>query len=229
MTNEKLKRRQRRTKTKRSFMVRKISKHNNKKCKSLRKPRGKIYGGMPNCGNKSLFQVPLYTEQIANWKPLSCSRADPRNCGPTALKFIFPNINQSQIQDLSFDVEPTGITLERFNQHLYQQVTHLALTMTTLRIVLPDIIDFFKTYLLSGYISVIGLESADSIGHITTIAKDLNDNIVIFDGQTNMAYVNGDLINFVKRFNSIYLWCSEHINKHSRDSSDSQSRKKGKY
>ena len=228
MTNEKLKRRQRRTKTKRSFMVRKISKHNNKKCKSLRKSRGKIYGGMPNCGNKSLFQVPLYTEQIAIWKPLSCSRADPRNCGPTALKFIFPNINQSQIQNLSVDVEADGITLERFNQHLYQQVTHLALTMTPLHIVLPDIIDFFKTYLLSGYISVIGLESADN-RHITTIAIDLNDIIIIFDGQTNMAYTNGELINYVERYNSIYLWCSEHINKHGRDSSDSEYRKKGKH
>ena len=59
MTNEKLKRRQRRTKTKRSFMVRKISKH-----------RGKLYGGMPNCGNKSLFQRPLFIEQIENWNRL---------------------------------------------------------------------------------------------------------------------------------------------------------------
>ena len=217
MTNEKLKRRQRRTKTKRSFMVRKISKH-----------RGKLYGGMPNCGNKSLFQRPLFIEQIENWKPLSCSRVDPRNCGPTALKFLFPNINQSQIQDLSVDVEDSGISLERFNQYLFQQVTHLAVATTVLRIVLPDIIDFFKTYLLSAYISVIGLES-DDYRHITTIAKDLNDNIIIFDGQSNMAYANGDLINFVERFNFIYLWCSEHINKHSRDSSDSQSRKKVKY
>ena len=210
-------------------MVRKISiKHKiNKKCKSLRKHKGKFYGGMPNyCGDKSLFQRVLYVEQIENWKPLSCSRFDAKNCGPTALKFIFPNINQSQIQDLSVDVETTGITLERFNQHLFEQIIHLDVTTTKLPIVLPDILFFFKTYLLPGYISVIGLESVEIMNHITTIAKDLNDNIILFDGQSNMAYVNNDLIDYMKKYNFIYLWCSKHKYKHIIDLSSNQSSKK---
>ena len=141
-------------------MVRKISINHkiNKKCKSLRKYKSKFYGGMPNyCGNKSLFQRVLYKEQIENWKPLLCSRFNAKNCGPTALKFIFPNMNPSHIQDLSVDVETTGITLERFNQFLFEQIIHLDVTTTKLPIVLPDILIFFKTNLLPGYISVIGL------------------------------------------------------------------------
>jgi len=176
--------------------------------------------------NKSLFQKILYNEQIENWKPLSCSRLDSKNCGPTALKFIFPNINHSQIQDLSVDVETTGITLERFNQVLFEQIIHLDVTMTKLLIVLPDILIFFKTNLLPGYISVIGLESVGIMNHITTIAKDVNDNIVLFDGQSNMAYVNNEVFDYIKKYKFIYVWCIKHKYKHIIDLSSNQSNKK---
>ena len=210
-------------------MVRKISINHkiNKKCKSLRKYKSKFYGGMPNyCGNKSLFQRVLYKEQIENWKPLLCSRFNAKNCGPTALKFIFPNMNPSHIQDLSVDVETTGITLERFNQFLFEQIIHLDVTTTKLPIVLPDILIFLKTNLLPGYISVIGLESVEIMNHITTIAKDLNDNIILFDGQSNMMYVNNDVFDYLKIYNIIYVWCSKHKYKHTTDFSSNQSTKK---
>jgi hypothetical protein len=210
-------------------MVRKISiKHKiNKKCKSLIKYKSKIYGGMPNyCGNKSLFQTVLYNEQIENWKPLRCTQPDPKNCGPTALKFIFPKINHSHIQDLSVNVETTGITLERFNQFLFEQIIHLDVTTTRLPIVLQDIMSFFKTNLLPGYISVIGLETVGIMNHITTIAKDVNDNIVLFDGQSNMAYVNNEVFDYIKKYKFIYVWCSKHKYKHIIDLSSNQSNKK---
>ena len=109
---------------------------------------------------------------------------------------------------------------------MFEQIIHLDVTTTKLPIVLPDILVFFKTYLLPGYISVIGLESVEIMNHITTIAKDLNDNIILFDGQSNMAYVNNDLIDYMKKYNFIYLWCSKHKYKHIIDLSSNQSSKK---
>ena len=128
-------------------MVRKISiKHKPKnKCKSLITYKGNFYGGMPNyCGNKSIFQTILYNDQIDNWKPLSCSRLDSKNCGPTALKLLFPNMNHRDIQDLSVDVETTGITLERFNEVMFEQIIHLDVTMVKYPIVLSNILIFLK-------------------------------------------------------------------------------------
>ena len=70
---------------------------------------------------------------------------------------------------------------------------------------------YFKTNLLPGYISVIGLETVGIMNHITTSAKDVNDNIVLFDGQSNKAYVNNDVFDYIKKYKFIYVWCSKHI------------------
>ena len=181
-----------------------------KKYRSSRKSKSKFYGGMPGyCGKKNLLQTILYIEQITNWKPLSCAISDPKNCGPTALKLMFPKMSDSKIQDLSYAVERSGITLEQFNEVMYEQLTQLDVIMTSIRI-LPDILIFFKKNLIPGYLTVIGLEGAGSINHITTVAKDLNDNIILFDGQTNSAFTNDDIIKYITAYTYMYIWCSKH-------------------
>ena len=64
------------------------------------------------------------------------------------------------------------------------------------------------------------------VNHITTIARDLNDNIILFDGQFNMAYINDGVIDYMKIYNFIYIWCSKHKYKHIIDASLNESRKK---
>ena len=61
---------------------------------------------------------------------------------------------------------------------------------------------------------------------IIVLNKDLNDNIILFDGQSNMMYVNNDVLDYMKKYNFIYLWCSIHKYKHTTDFSSNQSTKK---
>ena len=60
------------------------------------------------------------------------------------------------------------------------------------------------------------------MNHIKTIARDLNDNIILFDGQFNMAYNYNGVLDYLKIYNFIYLWCSEHKYKDTIDSIQSK-------
>ena len=179
------------------------------------------------CGDTELLQNPLTDEQINTWKPLHCSVDDPLNCGPTALKLMYPNIDPIRLQELSNKVERTGITLEEFNKELYENLSHLRIheVEIDLRSTSFDVLDFFKKNLRSGNITVIGTHrsAADREpnnrlsheNHITTIAKSLHGDIFLFDGQVNMGYKNEDIHKYLEQGNyiSILIWCGKHKNK----------------
>ena len=160
------------------------------KKQKLRRKKSRYLSRYASCGEKYLFQQPITTEQINNWKPLLCSVSDPRNCGPTALKFLFPEMGEEKIQFLSFKTEKRGATLEEFNQIMYDQTKHLDLSTHVNSLLSLNILDFFRKTLNAGNITVIGLENNTRyppVKHITTIAKDFKNDIYLFDGQTPQA------------------------------------------
>ena len=196
----------------------------------LRKKKSRNVLRYASCGEKYLFQQPITTEQINNWTPLLCSVSDPRNCGPTALKFLFPEMGEEKIQFLSFKTEKRGATLEEFSQFMYDQTKHLDLYTHVNSLVSLDILDFFRKTLNAGNITVIGLENNTRyppIKHITTIAKDFKNDIYLFDGQTNTGYMNEQIIQYINsvNYNIMYIWCSKHKRKRKRSSPTP----KGKY
>lgn len=177
------------------------------------------------CGEKHLLQTLLSMDQIQNWKPLSCSLDNPQNCGPTALKFMFPKINDSEVQELSSRVEQSGITLNQFNEFMYSQLQHLDVTISQIYLVFFNILDFFRKNLFLGCITVVGLSGSRG-SHMTTIARDLNNNIIMFDGQRNIGYTNNEIIDYIVHgsYTNMYIWCSKHKYKRPR-STTSSSRK----
>jgi hypothetical protein len=98
---------------------------------------------------------------------------------------------------------------------------------------LPNLLNFFRTNLLPGYVTVIWLANPvdGGTGHVTTVLR-MNDQLVLFDGQTNRRYINGAIVNYVRVYGNIYLWCNKHKNKHrfkpmiEESESESQSSKK---
>jgi hypothetical protein len=174
------------------------------------------------CGDKQLLQTVLTMDQIMNWNPLSYSSACPKNCGPTAVKFIFPHVDPLEVQELSAKVELTGIGLQEFNTFLYNQIQHLDVNAVHINIVFFNILEFFRKNLYPGNVTLVGLSGPKS-QHITTVAKDLNNNILLFEGQINRGYINKEIVDYISKsqFYEMFIWCSKHKNKHSRDSTKS--------
>jgi surface protein len=182
----------------------------------------------PICGDKSLFQTGFadnVTEYLDNWRPLECSVSKPANCGPTALKFVLPALPREPFQALSDAVQTSGIKFADFNQFFYDKVRHLDLHYTTLKTddILPNLLNIFRTNLLPGYATLIRL--ADPVvkgrmNHITTIVR--LDQLILFEGQYNKKIAEDAIVDHVRGFRTICLWCNKHKNKHRLDEEESQ-------
>jgi surface protein len=188
----------------------------------------------PICGDKSLFQVGFVNDTLVNWRPLECSMSNPdnpKNCVPTAFHFIFPKNDRAQFQALSDDVQTTGVTLLRLNEFFYDLVRHLDLDYTTLDTrmnvrgeLLPNLLNVFRTNLLPGYATLLLVADPvhGAMDHLTTIVRTNDDNLVLFDGQTNTIIAENAIVDYVRRYRNIRLWCNKHKNKHRLDEEESQ-------
>ena len=158
----------------------------------------------------SLFQVSITDDQIHSWHPLSANCDFPQNCGPTALA-ITRVIPRPKAQQLATAVETTGIDLVEFTQLMlaYMPRHNIALmSHQPIQFVFPLI----NTKLFNSHITILGLsrETDDKHArHITTMAKDINGNIWVFDGQTRYYYTNEAALQYLSYYTHFYYWCTD--------------------
>ena len=163
----------------------------------------------------SLFQVEITDEQINKWFPLKCNINNPKNCGPTALA-LTNVIPKQKAQEVSKNVELTGIDLVYFTKLMLDYMPRYNIKLVSEQPI-NNIFDLIKTKLVPGNITIIGISTnliqnnniEHHSKHITTLAKNNNGDVILFDGQTQQTYINEDLINYLRNYTTFYYWCTE--------------------
>lgn len=161
-----------------------------------------------------LFQVGITDKQLRAWFPLDCDVKNPQNCGPTALALtnVMP---RKKAQYVSKNVELTGITLPVFTQLMLEFMPRYDITLVSEQPI-ESISDVIKTKLFPGNITIIGISTGliqDTnrfhSRHITTLAKNSNGDVILFDGQTQHTYVNEQIDTYLMHYTTFYYWCTE--------------------
>ena len=159
----------------------------------------------------SLFQVSISDDQIYQWFPLKTSCTDPKNCGPTALTLtnIIPREKAQRVSEI---VEIQGIDLHYFTQLMLDYMPRNNITLTSTQPI-QNIFELINTRLVNNNITIIALEgginTAYHARHITTIAKTMNGDVMLFDGQTNKYYKNEEVTKYLQSYDFFYYWCTK--------------------
>jgi hypothetical protein len=159
----------------------------------------------------SLFQVSISDDQIYQWFPLKASCIDPKNCGPTALTLtnIIPREKAQRVSEI---VEIQGIDLHYFTQLMLDYMPRNNITLTSIQPI-QNIFELINTRLVNNNITIIALEgginTAYHARHITTIAKTMNGDVMLFDGQTNKYYKNEEVTKYLQSYDFFYYWCTK--------------------
>ena len=179
-----------------------------KRLKKIKKPN------LNYCGRDYyLFQHLLNEEQVNSWFPIKCNIENPQNCVPTSIKLVLGDlVDSDEIYEFSEKVKYTGTIPQHFIQYLKDKMRHLDIKDTLYDIKKFNILEFFKKNLQKGYASIINIY-AQSKGHTTVVAKDYNDNIYILEGQYAVVYPNEEMVEYLKRYDTITIFCSKHKHK----------------
>jgi hypothetical protein len=161
----------------------------------------------------SLFQVLVSNDQILKWFPLRANCNDPKNCGPTALTLtnIIPREKAQQVSEI---VEIQGIDLHYFTQLMLDYMPRNNITLTNIQPI-QHIFELINTKLFNNNITIIALIGDDDNNtafhnkHITTMAKTMNGDIMLFDGQTNEYYKNEGATKYLQSYKFFYYWCTK--------------------
>lgn len=181
----------------------------------------------------SLFQISISDDQINQWYPLRTSCSDPQNCGPTALT-ITSVMPREKAQKISEMVEIRGIELPYFTQLMLNYMPRNDITLAGPQPIrnitsLPKqnnglryldcyenkLFEFIDTMLFNNNITIIGIERSSSRNteghprHITTIAKNNNGDVMLFDGQYNKYYKNEQVAKYLQNYDFFYYWCTK--------------------
>ena len=161
----------------------------------------------------SLFQVPITQKQLQQWYPLNVTCDNPYNCGPTALA-LANVIPRTVAQQYSYAVEIDGINL---NEMTRLMVAYMRRHNFTLMLYQPiQYISSLINKLFTDHITILGLSNDTVIinatinhqKHITTMAKDSNGTIWIFDGQTQQQYSGESALTYLSNYKHFYYWCA---------------------
>lgn len=155
----------------------------------------------------SLFQVYISDEQIYKWYPLRSSCIDPKNCGPTALT-LTNIIPREKGQNVSEMVEISGIDLHYFTKLMLEYMPRNNITLSGKQPV-QNIFELINTKLFNNNITIIALQGNDNRNHITTLAKNIDGDVILFDGQTNKYYKNEEVSKYLQSYNFFYYWCTK--------------------
>ena len=204
------------------------------------------------CGDRSLFQRPFKDDLFSKWTPLPCLGPGRGNCTPTAFRASFSEMDVQPFQQLSDRVTATaantGTPLPEANKFLYDLVKHLKLEPTVMQVkdFLPHFLNFFRTKLFPGNITVIhvmnkGKSESKVPSHTTTVARlkpekpqldgsgrvtnfpATRDRLAIFDGQSSNLYYDDNILDYLIRYEHVIVYCSNHKNKQRRDETMPQS------
>lgn len=159
----------------------------------------------------SLFQVSISDDQIYQWFPLTTSCNDAKNCGPTALTItnIMPREKAQKVSEI---VEIEGIDLHYFTQLMLDYIPGNNINLTSIQPI-QNIFELINAKLFNNNITIIALEgginTAHHAKHITTMAKNMNGDVILFDGQTNKYYKNEEVTKYLQSYHFFYYWCTK--------------------
>jgi surface protein len=199
------------------------------------------------CGERGLFQRPFKDDLFSKWTPLPCLGPGRGNCTPTGFRAVFSDMDVKPFQQLSDKVTATaantGTPLIEGNKFLYDLVKHLKLEPTVMQVreFLPHFLNFFRTNLFPGNITVIHVlnevnPASTAPSHTTTVARfkpeepkydgsgkvvtnlpATRDRLAIFDGQVSRLYYEGeDMLAYLRMYEHVVVFCSEHKHKQQR-------------
>lgn len=164
-----------------------------------------------------LFQLQLTKEQIDQWTPLSSTICDPKsmNCGPTALN-LMNVLPRDKSETLGYQVSQTGIQIKQMQDVIMQQINRLQIEEGK-KLQINELFPILNNELNNGNITILFLFHNQALGenHIVTIARDLNGQFILFDGQQSKFY-SGNKIDDYLNNNYEYFQCFYTFNKNKR-------------
>ena len=92
---------------------------------------------------------------------------------------------------------------------------------------IQDIFDLLDNQLLRNNITIVGIKGRQVMqgtqmtqvvpNHITTIAKNKNGDVILYEGQLQRAYVNTEIITYLQNYETFNYWCNKIKNKRTFD------------
>lgn len=169
-----------------------------------------------------LFQRPFFNEQPRNWRPLPTTRCDAKNCGPTSLN-LTKIVPRKQSEFYGRKVEDTGITSNEMREIIQNFLPNYQLEEGNVQPI-KNLYSSINNELIPGNASIVFLYSkSNRENHIVVIAKDTNQNIILFDGQTNHYYSGEDLQRYLDNYQSFHLFNGKNTNPLKREFTEIQS------
>ena len=154
-----------------------------------------------------LFQFEATDDQINTWVPLNCTTDNPQNCAPTALALI-KVVPRDVAQNVSRNVEIIGMYLVDLTKLIIDYMPRFYVNLIP-NITLEQIHKLIDAELKPGNITMLGISQGlniTDVRHVTTLAKKLNGDVVLYDGQYNMSYSGEDVNKYLLQFNKFYYW-----------------------
>lgn len=172
-----------------------------------------------NSNKLFLFQLQFNQEQLKSWKPLLSSVCNPKanNCGPTVLN-LMNILPREKAEYLGNQVKDTGSSLLNIQNIIMEEMKRMEIKEGP-RVPIQKLSSTLANELNNGNITIIFLFDEVKIkGHVTGIARDLNGNFYLLDGQTNKIYQGTSLDIYLKDYTSFS--CFYGINKNKRTLDD---------
>lgn len=150
-----------------------------------------------------LYQLPIPSEIIQQWKPLDARCVNPANCGATSLA-LSGVIPRDIAQQESYLTETTGSLSTRLTEYLRKYLERYKIEETQHEVLVQNFISDIKMFLLPNNITMIFFHRPyGKFGRFTLILKTSDNQLVLLDGQTNTSYIGEDAINEYIIYNNI--------------------------
>ena len=171
-----------------------------------------------NSNKLFLFQLQFNQEQLNNWKPLLSSVCNPKaqNCGPTVLN-LMNVLPREKAEYLGNQVKDTGSSLLNIQNIIMSEMKRMEIQEGP-KVPIQKLYIVLANELNNGNITIVFLyDEVNMKGHVTAIARDLNGNFFLLDGQTNKGYEGTLLDNYLKDYTSFSCFYSINKNKRTLD------------